>query len=275
MLSSVTLAGIALALPTLPRSATGDLAALLDACALALRSQYATPGGVVASVLGVAVVLAVVARLAQRAILTALEVRRTRRRQLGGLMLVGNVRRHPGVHVVHDPRPAIYCLPGRRGRIVATTTALDRLPAEQLGVVLAHERAHLRARHDLVVLFTEVLATAFPFVPVFRAARDRVPALLEMAADDSAVRCGSRHDLARALVTLAEGQAPVGTLGAGGSSALSRVIRLSRPAQRLGRGRSGLVLLGLVLALAGPVAIAAAPALAAAAMDYCPMPIPV
>ena len=173
-----------------------------------------------------------------------------------------------------DGRPVVYCLPGRRSLVVVTTGALDQLPAGQLTVVLAHERAHLRGRHDLVLLFTAILAAAFPFVPLFRGALRWVPWLLEMAADDAAVRSGGRHALARALGTLADAATPVGALSAGGASALARVHRLSQPHCSLGRGRDGLVLLGLVLALVAPIAIAVAPAVSAAAMDYCPLLFP-
>ena len=274
VLSSVVLAGLALALPTLPMAVNGDLADFLGACALALRAQYATPGGTTAAVGGAVLAVLVVARLAQRAVVSIVGVRRSRRHQLQGLAVLGDGRPHPGVQVVRDGRPVVYCLPGRRGRVVVTTGALDRLPADQLTVVLAHERAHLRGRHDLVLLFTAVLASAFPFVPLFRGAQRRVPGLLEMAADDAAVRSGGRHALARALGTLSQTATPVGALGAGGASALARVLRLSQPRCSLGRGRGGLVVLGIVLTLAAPIAIAVAPVVSAAAMDYCPMLFP-
>ena len=89
VLSSVVLAGLALALPTLPMTVTGDLADFLGACALALLAQYATPGGATAGVCGAVLASLVVARLAQRAVVSITAVRRARRRQLHGLAVLG------------------------------------------------------------------------------------------------------------------------------------------------------------------------------------------
>ena len=50
VLGAVVLAGFALAVPTIPVSA--GLADLLRACVMALRAQYATPGGAAAAATG-------------------------------------------------------------------------------------------------------------------------------------------------------------------------------------------------------------------------------
>jgi hypothetical protein len=53
--------------------------------------------------------------------------------------------------------------------------------------------------------------------------------LVELLADDAAVRGSGRRPLARALVTCACGPTPAGALAAGGPSTVLRVRRLSGP----------------------------------------------
>jgi len=72
-----------------------------------------------------------------------------------------------------------------------------------------------------------------------------VQLLVELLADDAAVRAAGRAPLARALVACASGRAPSGALAAGGPSTVVRVRRLS------GRGNS------LVLSAAAYLAAAA------------------
>ena len=66
---------------------------------------------------------------------------------------------------------------------VGTLEALD--PA-QVVAVLAHERAHLRERHDLVVLPFVAWGATAPFVQGMVRAQVAVAALIEMRADDVA-----------------------------------------------------------------------------------------
>ena len=60
VLAAVALAGLALVMPTVRVSA--DLANLLQACVMALRAQYATPGGAAAGATGAVLALAVLGR---------------------------------------------------------------------------------------------------------------------------------------------------------------------------------------------------------------------
>ena len=61
---------------------------------------------------------------------------------------------------------------------------LDLLDDGQLAAVLSHERAHARARHDLVLLPFAALCRALPGVRWARTAEEAVALLVEMAADD-------------------------------------------------------------------------------------------
>lgn len=131
----------------------------------------------------------------------------------------------------HDAS-AVYCLTSGRNRIVVSAGALAALTPEQLRAVLAHERAHLRARHHAMLTFTTGLARAFPRVPLLAQAGSQVGVLAEMAADDAAARGHRPDDLAAALVTLAGAGPRPAALTAGGPAATARLQRLLTPPQR-------------------------------------------
>jgi Zn-dependent protease with chaperone function len=108
------------------------------------------------------------------------------------------------------------------------------LSDNEITAILTHERAHLRARHDLVLeMFTAVHA-AFPRFVRSANALDAVRFLIELLADDAAVRTTGPTPLARALVACASGRTPRGALAAGGPTTVLRVRRLGgRPNSRI------------------------------------------
>ncbi|KQZ89729.1 hypothetical protein ASD62_10860 [Phycicoccus sp. Root563] len=118
------------------------------------------------------------------------------------------------VRVLAHPTPTAYCLPGRRRRVVLTEGTLLALPADELAAVLAHERAHLRARHDLVLEFFAVLHEAVPSRLRAVEALREVRLLVEVLADRAARKVAGPVPLARALVSLAGGAHPDTALGA-------------------------------------------------------------
>ncbi|WP_432974391.1 M56 family metallopeptidase [Dactylosporangium sp. CA-233914] len=162
---------------------------------------------VVALAVAAVVVLRLLVSLAQVAYRS--RVRRARHRLL--LDLLHGVEEHgrfdedvpPGVLRVLDGNvPFAYCLPGRSPRIVLSQGTLRVLTTQQIAAVLAHERAHLRARHDIVLESFTAFYRAVPSPLRSRAPLDAVHLLLEACADDVA---GRRHDTASlcgALLTL-------------------------------------------------------------------------
>lgn len=143
--------------------------------------------------------------------------------------LVDVLATHDGsqLRVLEHPTPTAYCLPGLRRRVVLTRGALDRLTREELAAVLAHERAHLRARHDLVLEFFTVVHESVPPPVRCPAALAEVRLLVEVLADRAAVRAAGELATARALVALAETAHPEATLGAGpGPAASTAQLRL-------------------------------------------------
>jgi Zn-dependent protease with chaperone function len=118
------------------------------------------------------------------------------------------------VRVLAHPTPTAYCLPGLRRRVVLTEGTLRTLPADELDAVLAHERAHLRERHDLVLEFFTVLHRSAPTRLQAPEALREVRLLVEVLADRAALRTAGPLPLARALVALAGASHPETALAA-------------------------------------------------------------
>ncbi|MBA0053157.1 M56 family peptidase [Streptomyces sp. AJS327] len=166
--------------------------------------------------------------------------RRKRGRHADRLRLVGSWNSDWGITVVDHAVPAVYCLPGRAPQVVATTGALHSLTDWQLRSVLEHERAHVAGRHHVPVAAAEGFAAVFRWLPLARRLRANVPLLLEMAADDRALRSCSRACLATALFTLAVTELPRVAFAAGGASAALRVRRILTPHRRVWPALRGL-----------------------------------
>lgn len=130
--------------------------------------------------------------------------------------------------ILDHPLPVVYCVPSRMRPIVVSSGALDQLENSQLQAVLAHERAHLHHRHHLLLTTVDALAAALGWLPTFREARQCLPLLLEMSADEIAARIWGRDAVAMALQKLTLGPSPAGGLPAGGSDASQLGRRLAR-----------------------------------------------
>src|SRR5882757_2155802 len=179
--------------------------------------------------------------------IAALHARR-RQRALLTLLAHGDPK-VPGALVVDYPSAAAYCLPGLRSRIVVSVGTLELLGRRELAAVLAHERAHLRERHDLVLLPFTALRRAFPRSATCTDAHHAVALLVEMLADDRALRGRPARELVSALVrfgTAGACPAPAGALAAGEGEVAARVTRLLHP----GRPLPAAAVLGLCLAAA-------------------------
>ena len=162
---------------------------------------------------------------------------RRRQRELLALLAHGDPK-VPGALVLDHPAAAAYCVPGLRSKIVVSAGALALLGDAELAAVLAHERAHLRERHDLVLLPFTALRRAFPRSGICAEAYREVALLVEMLADDGALRARPARELVSALVRVGTaGQVLVGTLAAAASDSevTARVNRLLGPRHPLPR----------------------------------------
>lgn len=110
----------------------------------------------------------------------------------------------------HEPTPVAYSVGGRDSAVVATEGVRD-LGASRCEAVLAHERAHLRGRHHLLVLAADILAAALPFLPLARRAPGAVRVLAELAADAVAARRHGPAPVRAALMAMSR-QCSRGTL---------------------------------------------------------------
>ena len=156
--------------------------------------------------------------------------------------------------MLDHPVPVAYCLPGLRSRLVVSAGVLDCLDVDQVWAVLAHERTHLRERHDLVVLPFVAWGATAPFVRGMVCAQLAVAALIEMRADDVAVRRASPAQLSEALGAMGAG-APAAALSSFTAALDRRLARITDPPAPL-----PVVLRALVRLVAG--ALVAVPVLA-------------
>jgi Zn-dependent protease with chaperone function len=189
---------------------------------------------------------------------------RRRQRELLALLAHGDPKA-PGALVIDYPAAAAYCLPGIRSQIVVSAGTLDLLAPAELAAVLAHERAHLRARHDLVLIPFTSLRRAFPRSRVVTEAYQNVALLVEMMADDRALRVRGlvARELATALLrfgTAGTGcDAPAGALAVAEGELTARVNRLLAPPPPLSRPVQAAIVLTAATLAAAPVLLLLVP----------------
>lgn len=157
--------------------------------------------------------------------------------------------------VLDGPERVAYCVAGRPHTIVVSSAALAALDEHHLQAVLAHERAHLTGRHHLLLAATRGLATTLPRIELFTTAAAEVAKLLEICADDAAVRRHHPRTVLGALLTLSGAASiPAGALGAAGVGVLARAERLAEPPSPVRRARIRFLLSAVtLLVMTGPV----------------------
>lgn len=112
-----------------------------------------------------------------------------------------------------SPEPVAIAVPGRRPEILVSSALEAALTRPQLRAVLAHEYAHLRGRHGLLVRLAELNAACVPkFLPAGRSLRKATLMLVELIADDVAASQAGAAQLAVALDRLADASGEVGFL---------------------------------------------------------------
>jgi Zn-dependent protease with chaperone function len=217
--------------------------------------------------LTLAVVLA--SQLVGVLVLSWVRVTRTRRRHRELLELVVQPHPLPDARLLEHPAPVAFCIPGARPLLVLSSGIVAELDDAQLAAVVAHERAHLREHHHLYLLPFVAWKAALPVLPAAERAHAAVRELVEMRADDVALRsldgAAPRRTLAEAIVAAAGGpggaEVPSGALALGGGGIRARVLRLLEPPRPLPAPArwAALVSAGLLLLL--PTALLLLPAL--------------
>ncbi|MET0303209.1 MAG: M56 family metallopeptidase [Microbacteriaceae bacterium] len=238
----------------------------------ALLATSTVPAGYVVA-LGAAALLA--GHLLLNLGMTITRTLRDRRRHRALLLLLSSPHPdRPGAHVIDDPAPVAYCLPGTASSLtVVSAGLLALLDDRELGAVMAHERAHLSQRHDVVLMLFRAWSASLPWFPIASRAEREVGILVEMLADDLARRSADDRVLATAIALTAgtaPGDADAGPTTSGASgvmtpSARAAHARVSRliPASRPLRGPwRALVFAASAALLVVPTALLLAPALA-------------
>jgi len=206
----------AAAVPTLWIVSLGYLAHLplldgrLDWCAEALGVHDSIPSWIGASAVAVSIAGIVRAR-------TVFKCHRRLRHD------------HPGmVEVTDHEQPFAFTLPGRGGQVVLSSGLVDLLNEAEREVVVAHERAHARYRHDRYLLTAQLAAAV---MPLLRPLAGRLQFSLERWADETAVaHCGDRGFVARTLGKVAlRSVTPAGAMSFAGLGVPARVAALLSP----------------------------------------------
>lgn len=205
-------------------------------------------------------------------LLTFLRIRTQRNRHRELLALLGSpAAGRPGTVVINHEAPVAYCLPGgARSVTVLSDGLMNLLAPDELRAVLIHENTHLAQRHDLLLWAFAAWRSALPWLPTSRLAQRAVNSLIEMLADDEALKTVDRGTLVTAIALVASGpaQLPASELVNAGQRQIdtpettsARLGRLLTPVPALTRNTQALVLAGSVGLLALPTALLIVPGL--------------
>jgi Zn-dependent protease with chaperone function len=215
-----------------------------------------------------------------------IERQRRRHRELLALLASPSADGSATMVISHDS-PVAYCLPGgARSVTVLSDGLMAALEPDELRAVVIHEKAHLSQRHDLLLWAFAAWRQALPWFPTTKLAQTAVNSLIEMLADDVALRTESKSTLIKAIAIVSSGSsAPAAGLARtasalqSGSAVLegsqvsatggadsprttaSRVSRLLSPEPPLSKALRSLVLAASTLLLAVPTALLIVPGL--------------
>jgi Zn-dependent protease with chaperone function len=218
-------------------------------------------------------------------LLTYYKIQRQRRRHRELLTLLASPSPDgPKTMVLNLDSPVAYCLPGgARSVTVLSDGLMAALEPAELRAVLIHENAHLSQRHHLLLWAFAAWRQALPWLPTTRLAQEAVNSLIEMLADDVALKTESKATLIRAIAIVASGSpagqrtrlafgdsdpgdvdmGQPGAIGGTGSArtTASRVSRLLSPQPPLPEPLRAAVLAACLLLLAVPTALLLVPGL--------------
>lgn len=145
-------------------------------------------------------------------LLTYYKIQRQRRRHRELLALLASPSTDGArTMVISHDSPVAYCLPGgARSVTVLSDGLMAALEPDELRAVLIHENAHLSQRHHLLLWAFAAWRQALPWLPTTRLAQEAVNSLIEMLADDVALKTESKATLIKAIAIVASGSAGPG-----------------------------------------------------------------
>jgi Zn-dependent protease with chaperone function len=271
--ATIPLALLGAALSILTATSAGHSAVdVFHACIMVVRSTFAGPlAPSWAGVLGL-VLVGIVLRVP---VLFVVDLRRghlARQAQRSQLWLVATRRiRGDDLLVVDHPLPLAFCLPGRARTIIVSTSAVASLTPAELTAVLAHERAHLRGHHHLILAWARSVAKGLWFLPDLRRIITEQARLLEMAADDRAVRATSAPVVAAALLRLVNAPTGEHALGAVEHAVAARIARLASADRPIRRITTSAALAALTLLAIMPAVFVSLGWVVAGGAGHCPI----
>ena len=206
--------------------------------------------------------------------LTYFRIQRQRRRHRDLLHLLSSPSdNRPDTLVITHQAPVAYCLPGgSRSVTVLSDGLLELLSAEELHAVLVHEQTHLAQHHHLLLWAFAAWRSALPWLPTSKLAQQAVSSLIEIMADDVALRSVSKSTLVTAIALVASGaaQLPADAIVAENAQQIdtpattsARLSRLLTPAPALEARLQALIMVGALLLLAIPTALLLVPGILA------------
>lgn len=201
MISSLVLLGAATFATDLPDAANGMWRFVTN--------NELPEGSSVWSLLALSGALFLTAHLLLNLLVTVVYAERERARHAQLINLLSEpMTDRPDMRLIDTRAPVAYCLPGALKSITVLTAGLiDILDEDELLAVIEHERAHVRLRHDIVLILFTAWKVSLPWLPTARNASREVALLLEMHADDNALKSIDRGSLARAITLVSEGGA--------------------------------------------------------------------
>ena len=168
-----------------------------------------------------------IVRLLGCLVLTFYSARKTRLRHDEILHLLSEPSSaYPDTRIITTDKAVAYCLPKgpRKGTAVLSTGLLKALDEDERTAVIAHERAHLDFRHDVLVIPFAAWHRALPYFSATAIGLNSVNRLIELMADDQARDHVDPQILAQAVSSAAA----ISPEHRGDLSAL-RIKRLSHP----------------------------------------------
>jgi Zn-dependent protease with chaperone function len=201
MIGSLVLLGAATFADDLPDAASGMWSFITE--------NELPVGSSVWSLLALTGALFLTAHLVLNLIVTVAYAERERARHAQLITLLSEpMSDRPDTRLIDTPAPVAYCLPGAFKSITVLTAGLiELLDEEELRAVIEHERAHVRLRHDIVLILFTAWKVSLPWLPTARNASREIALLLEMHADDNALDHVGHGSLARAITIVSEGGA--------------------------------------------------------------------
>ena len=171
---------------------------------MAVANDEVLPGRDAVFLLAVGAAILLGVHLVLNLVLTIVSTERQRRRHRQLVILLGSPDPlRPHTQLLDNAAPIAYCLPGARSITVFSAGLIDLLSPPELSAVIAHERAHVTQRHDILLVAFRAWHLSLPWFPIAYRAEREVGVLVEMLADDRARRAVPDKTLASALALVA------------------------------------------------------------------------